>query len=58
LFEGNGDKVKERVNKGGVHVDDVVALLECHAVSNFDVGMIVGVSASTVVGNICDFRGK
>ncbi len=39
-------------------VDDVVASLECHAVSDFDLGTIVGVGASTVVGNIHDFRGK
>ncbi len=46
------------VNEGGVHVDDVVGLLECHAMGDFNVGTIVGVSASTVVGYIHDFRGK
>ncbi len=58
LFEGNRDKVKESVNEGGVHVDDVIALLECHAVSDLDVGAIIGVGASTVVGYICNFRRK
>ncbi len=55
LFEGNRDKVRESVNEGGVHVDDVVVLLECHAVGNFDIGTIVGVGASTVVGYIRNF---
>ncbi len=58
LFEGYRDKVKESVNEGGVHVDDVLELLECHAVGDFDVGMIIGVGASTVVGYIHNFRGK
>jgi hypothetical protein len=58
LFEGDWDKVKERINEGGVHVDDVVVLLECHAVYDFDVGTIIGVGASTAVGYICNFRGK
>jgi hypothetical protein len=58
LFEGNWDKVKEKVNEGGVHVDDVVALLECHAVGDFDVGTIVGAGASTVVGYIRNFVRK
>jgi hypothetical protein len=43
--------VKESlVNEGGVHVDEVIVLLECHAVGDFDIGAIVGVGASTVVG--------
>jgi hypothetical protein len=58
LFEGYQDKVKESVNEGRVHVDDIVTLLECHALGEFDVGMILGVGASTVVGYIHDFRGK
>jgi hypothetical protein len=58
LFKGNRDKVKESVDEGGVHVDDVIALLECHAVGDFDVGAIVGVGASTVVGYICSFGRK
>ncbi len=58
LFEGNRDKVEESVNEGGVHVDDVVALLECHAVGDFDVGAIIGVGASTIVGYICNFERK
>jgi hypothetical protein len=58
LFEGNQDEVKESVNKGGVNVDDIAALLECHAVGDFDVGAIVGVSASTVVGYIRNFERK
>jgi hypothetical protein len=58
LFEGNWDKVEESINEGRVHVDDIVALLECHAVGDFDIGMIVGVGASTVVRHIRDFRGK
>ncbi len=58
MFEGNRDEVKESVNEGGVHVDDVVALLECHAVGDFDVGAIVGVGASTVVGYIPNFKRK
>ncbi len=56
MFEGNQDKVKESVNDGGVHVDDVVALLECHAMGDFDIGTIIGVGASTVVGYIRDFK--
>ncbi len=58
MFEGNRDKVEESVNEGGAHVDDVVALLECHAVGDFDVGAIVGVGASTVVGYIRNFGRK
>jgi hypothetical protein len=58
LFEGNGDEVKESINEGGVHVYDVVVLLECHAVGDFDIGTIVGVSAHTASGNICNFRGE
>ncbi len=50
LFEGYWDKVKESVNEGRIHVDDVVVLLECHAISDFDIGMILGFVASTVVG--------
>jgi hypothetical protein len=46
------------MNEGGVHVDDFVASLECHAMGDFDVGAIVGVGASTVVGYICDFGRK
>ncbi len=42
LFEGNQDKVMESINEGRVHVDDVVALLECHAMGDFDVGAIIG----------------
>ncbi len=57
LFEGYRDKVKESVNEGRLHVDDVVALLEYHAVGDFNIGAIVGVGASTVVGYIHDFRG-
>jgi hypothetical protein len=52
------DKVKKSGNEGRVQVDDAVALLECHAVGDFDVGAIVGIGASTVVGYIHDFRGK
>jgi hypothetical protein len=58
LLEGNGEEVKESVDEGRVHVDDVVGLLECHAVCEFDIGMIIGVGALTVVGNIHDFRGE
>ncbi len=58
MFEGNRDKIKESIAKRGVHVNDVIALLECHAVGDFDVGAIVGVGASTVVGYIRDFERK
>jgi hypothetical protein len=58
LFEGYQDEVKESINEGRVHVDDAIALLECHAVGDFDVDMIVCVSASTVVGYIHDFMMK
>ncbi len=58
LFEGNWDEVKKSVNEGGVHVDDVVALLECHAIGDFDIGTIGGVGASTVVGYTCNFERK
>jgi hypothetical protein len=58
LFEGYRDKVKESVDEGGVHVDEVVVLLECHAMGDFDIGAIVGVGASTVVGCIHDFERK
>ncbi len=58
LFEGNRDKVEEGVDEGGAHVDDVVVLLKCHAMGDFDVGTIVGVGASTVVGYIHDFGRK
>ncbi len=50
LFVGNEDDAKESINESGVHVDDVLALLECHAMGDFDVGTIVGVGASTVAG--------
>ncbi len=52
------DKVEESVDEGRVRVDDVVALLECHAVGGFDVGAIVGVGVSTVVGYTSDFGRK
>jgi hypothetical protein len=58
LFEGYWDKVKESIDKGRVHVDDIAALLECHAMGDFDVGKIFGVGASTVAGYIRYFRGK
>jgi hypothetical protein len=58
LFESNRDKFKESVNEGRVHVDDIVALLECHAVGDFDIGVIIGVGASTVVGYIHNFGRK
>jgi hypothetical protein len=58
LFEGYWEEVKESVNEGRVHVDDIVGTLECHAVGDFDVGIIVGVGASTVVGYIRDFKRK
>ncbi len=50
MFESYQDEVKESIDEGRVHVDDVVALLECHTMGDFDVGAIVGVGASTVVG--------
>jgi hypothetical protein len=58
LFEGYWNKVKESIDEGRVHVDDVIASLECHAVGNFDIGAIIGVGASTLVVYICNFRGK
>jgi hypothetical protein len=58
LFEGNGDKVEEGIDEGGVHVYDVVALFEGHAVGDLDVGMIVSVGGPTVFGIIGNFRGK
>jgi hypothetical protein len=58
LLEGNRDKVEESITEGRVHVDDVIALLECHAVGDFDIGTIIGVGASTVVGYIRDFGRK
>ena len=33
-------------------------MLECHAVGDFDIGVIIDVSASTVVGYIHDFGRK
>jgi hypothetical protein len=58
LFEGYQGKVEKSVYEGRVHVDDIVASLECHAMGDFDVGTIVGVSASTVVGYIHNFKRK
>ncbi len=58
MFESNWDKVEESVDEGGVHVDDVFASLECCAVGDFDIGTILGVGVSTVVGRIRNFRGK
>jgi hypothetical protein len=58
LFEDNRDKVKESINERRVHVDDLVASLECHAVGDFAIGTIIGVSASTVVGYIRNFKRK
>ncbi len=58
MFEGYQDEVEESIDEGGVHIDDVVALLECHAVGDFDIGAIVGVGASTVVGYIRNFERK
>ncbi len=58
MFENNRDKVKESIDERGVHVNDVVAMLGCHAVGDFDIGTIVSVSASTVVGYICNFGRK
>ncbi len=31
------------MNEGSVHINDVVVLFECHAMGDFDVGIIVGV---------------
>jgi hypothetical protein len=58
LFEGNQNKVEKSVDGGRVHVDDVVALLDCRAMGDFDVGVILGVNTSTVVGYIHDFGRK
>jgi hypothetical protein len=58
LFEGYWYEIEESVDEGRVHVDDVVVPLECHAVGDFDIGAIVGVSASTVVGYIHNFMEK
>jgi hypothetical protein len=58
LFEGNRNEVKESIDEGRVHVDDVVVLLECHAICDFDVGAIIGVGASTLVGYIHNFKRK
>ncbi len=58
MFEDYHDEVEESINEGRVHVDDVVALLECHAIGDFDIGAIIGVGAPTVVGYICNFKGK
>jgi hypothetical protein len=58
LLEGNGDKVKEGIDEGSVHVYDVVALFEGHAVGDLDVGTIFSVGAPTIVGNVGNFRGK
>jgi hypothetical protein len=58
LFEGNRDEVKESIDEGRVHVDDVVASLECHAVGDFDLGAIVGVGKSTILGYIRNFGRK
>ncbi len=58
MLEGYQDKVKESINEGRVHVDDVVALLECHAIGVFHISAIGGVSASIVVGYICNFERK
>jgi hypothetical protein len=57
-LKGNRGKVKESIGEGVVHVGDVVALLECHAMGDFDVGTIIAVSASTVVVYICNFERK
>jgi hypothetical protein len=58
LFEGNWDEVEESIDEGGVHVDDVIALLECHAMGDFDVGEIIGVGAFNLVGYIRNFGRK
>ncbi len=58
MCEGEKDEVEESIIEGRVHDDGVIVLLECHAIGDFDVGAIIGVGASTVVGYICDFRGK
>jgi hypothetical protein len=59
LFEGGGDKVKEGVNEGSVHIYGIVALFEGHGMGDLGVGTIVSVGATpTVVGNIGYFRGK
>jgi hypothetical protein len=58
LFEDDRDKVKESVEEGGVYFDDVVALLECLTVVDFEVGVIVGLGTSTVVGYIRNFNRK
>jgi hypothetical protein len=58
LFEGYQANIKESINEGGVHVDEVIALLECHTMGDFDAGATVGAGASTVVGYIHNFKGK
>jgi hypothetical protein len=58
LFEGNCDEVEESIDEVGVHFFDIVVLLECYDLGEFDVGMIIGVVASTVIWHISNFRGK
>ncbi len=58
MFEGSQDEVKENVDESRLYVDDVVALIECHVMGDFDVGAIISVVTSTIVGYIRDFNRK
>ncbi len=54
LFEGNRDQIKERVDEHGVHVDNVVVLLQRHPVGALPGGGIVQVDGAGIVRHIGD----
>ena len=58
LFEGNRDEVKESIVEHCVHDDEVMLLFQGHSMGELDVGLVVGVGASGVIGDIINFIGE
>ncbi len=58
LFEGIGYQIKERVDERGVHVDNVIALLQCHPMGALPGGVIVRVNGAGIVGHVRDIGGE
>jgi hypothetical protein len=57
-FKGNEDQIKERVDERGVHVDNIVALLQRHPVGALLSSAIVRVNGAGIVGHVGDNSGE
>jgi hypothetical protein len=58
LFEDNRDQIKEHVDEHGVHVDNVVVLLQRHPMGALPGGTIVRVDGAGIVGHVGDISGE